>query len=104
DRDRGGVLMAVTGARLEAGRLGVRVDWPCPRQADRRVTYITDGIHLYEILHCRSIRNYGLRGGGFVTLIVRDCVTEDPWWMSELEVAACSPVGRGETACYDAAL
>ena len=52
------------------------------------MTYLTDGVHLYEkISWCP---NFGLTGGGWLT--VRDCRTGDVRAMCELELALCEPV------------
>jgi hypothetical protein len=54
------------------------------------VSYLTDGVHLYEQLGW--CQNFGLAGGGWLT--VRDCLTDDVRSMSELELALCEPVPR----------
>ena len=36
------------------------------------MSYLTDGVHLYEKLH--SCQNFGLAGGAWLT--VRDCLTD----------------------------
>jgi hypothetical protein len=54
------------------------------------VSYLTDGVHLYEQLGW--CQNFGLTGGGWLT--VRDCLTGDVRSMSELECALCEPVPR----------
>jgi hypothetical protein len=54
------------------------------------MSYLTDGVHLYEQLDW--CQNFGLTGGGWLT--VRDCLTETVRSMSELEVALCEPVPR----------
>jgi hypothetical protein len=52
------------------------------------VSYLTDGVHLYEkIGWCQ---NFGLTGGGWLT--VRDCVTDAVRSMCELEQALCEPI------------
>jgi hypothetical protein len=57
------------------------------------MSYLTDGVHLYEqIGWCQ---NFGLAGGGWLT--VRDCLTEVVRSMSELEVALCEPIPRRTT-------
>jgi hypothetical protein len=54
------------------------------------VSYLTDGVHLYEkIGWCQ---NFGLAGGGWLT--VRDCRTGAVRAMCELELALCEPVPR----------
>ena len=52
------------------------------------MTYLTDGVHLYEVEG--TVTNYGLLGGMFA--IVRDCVTGAIRDMSELEQALCDLV------------
>ncbi len=51
-------------------------------------TYLTDGVHLYEV--AGTVENYGLIGGVFA--IVRDCVTGALREMGELERALCDAV------------
>jgi hypothetical protein len=58
------------------------------------VSYLTDGVHLYEQLGW--CQNFGLTGGGWLT--VRDCLTGDVRSMSELELALCEPVPRRRAA------
>ena len=54
------------------------------------MSYLTDGMHLYEkIGWCQ---NFGLTGGGWLT--VRDCRTGDVRVMCQLESALCGPVPR----------
>jgi hypothetical protein len=45
-------------------------------------------VHLYENLG--SVKNFGLAGGGWLT--VRDCRTETVRTMCQLEHALCEPV------------
>jgi hypothetical protein len=52
------------------------------------MSYMTDGVHLYEQLGW--CQNFGLAGGGWLT--VRDCLTDAVRSMSELELALCEPV------------
>ena len=54
------------------------------------VSYLTDGVHLYEAIGWRQ--NFGLKGGGWLS--VRDCRTGDVRAMCELELALCEPVPR----------
>jgi hypothetical protein len=54
------------------------------------VSYLTDGVHLYESLGW--CRNFGLAGGGWLT--VRDCATDAVRRLSDLELALCEPVAR----------
>ena len=58
------------------------------------MSYLTDGVHLYEKLH--SCQNFGLAGGAWLT--VRDCLTGTVRALSELELALCEPVRRPRTA------
>ncbi len=53
-----------------------------------RVSYLTDGVHLYENLG--SCENFGLVGGNWLT--VRDCRTDAVRTMCQLEQALCEPV------------
>jgi hypothetical protein len=52
------------------------------------MTYLTDGVHLYEVEG--TVTNYGLIGGVFA--IVRDCMTGAIRDMGELERAICELV------------
>lgn len=52
------------------------------------VSYLTDGVHLYENLG--SCQNFGLAGGIWVT--VQDCRTDTVRTMCQLEQALCEPV------------
>jgi hypothetical protein len=54
------------------------------------MSYLTDGVHLYETLG--SCQNFGLAGGAWLT--VRDCRTDIVRTMCELEQALCEPVTR----------
>jgi hypothetical protein len=57
------------------------------------VSYLTDGMHLYEKLGW--CQNFGLAGGRWLT--VRDCLTDVVRTLSELEQALCEPVPRRPT-------
>jgi hypothetical protein len=52
------------------------------------VSYLTDGVHLYESLG--SCQNFGLAGGNWLT--VQDCRTNTVRTMSQLEQALCESV------------
>ena len=54
--------------------------------------YVTDGIHLYEIVDQRTVQNYGLLRGTVRYVLIRDCVTEAVARMNELDLAALSEV------------
>jgi len=54
------------------------------------MTYLTDGVHLYEKI--RWCQNFGRTGGGWLT--VRDCRTGNVRVMCQLETALCEPVHR----------
>jgi hypothetical protein len=56
------------------------------------MTYLTDGIHLYEIVARRTVQNYGLRRGTISYVIIRDCVSEATATIDELNLAALSAV------------
>jgi hypothetical protein len=58
------------------------------------MTYLTDGIHLYEIAAERAVENYGLRGGIIRYVMIRDCVSEAIYKMDDLQLAALSEVRR----------
>lgn len=53
------------------------------------MSYLTDGVHLYEVL--ARVRNFGRLGGEFVQ--VRDVVSERTRMMGLLEQALCRLVG-----------
>lgn len=56
------------------------------------MTYLTDGVHLYEIAAERAVKNYGLVGGVIRYVIVRDCLTEAVYKIDELQLATLSEV------------
>lgn len=56
------------------------------------MTYLTDGIHLYEIAAQRTVQNYGLRRGTISYTIIRDVVTEAVAAVDDLHLAALSEV------------
>jgi hypothetical protein len=56
------------------------------------MTYLTDGIHLYEIADRRTVQNYGLRRGTISYVILRDCVSEATATVDDLQLAALSVV------------
>jgi hypothetical protein len=56
------------------------------------MTYLTDGVHLYEIAAQRTVENYGLRGGTISYVIIRDCVSEETAAIDDLHLAALSIV------------
>jgi hypothetical protein len=56
------------------------------------MTYLTDGIHLYEIASRRTVENYGLRRGTISYVIIRDCVSELTATIDDLHLAALSVV------------
>lgn len=56
------------------------------------MTYLTDGIHLYEIVARRTVQNYGRRRGLISYTILRDVVSEATATFDELNLAALSEV------------
>jgi hypothetical protein len=56
------------------------------------MTYLTDGVHLYEIAAQRTVQNYGLRRGTISYTILRDCVSEAVATVDDLHLAALSEV------------
>jgi hypothetical protein len=54
--------------------------------------YLTDGIHLYEVVARRTVENYGLTRGVIRYTILRDCVSERTATLDELNLAALSEV------------
>jgi hypothetical protein len=58
----------------------------------RAMRYLTDGIHLYEVLARRTVQNYGLTRGVIRYTVLRNCVTEDTATFDELNLAALSEV------------
>jgi hypothetical protein len=60
------------------------------------VSYLTDGVHLYENLG--SCQNFGLAGGSWLT--VQDCRTDTLRTMCQLEQALCEPVPARATTSH----
>ena len=58
------------------------------------MTYLTDGIHLYEIAAQRTVENFGLLRGKIRYVVIRDCVTEAVATMNELDLATLSEVSH----------
>jgi hypothetical protein len=58
------------------------------------MTYLTDGIHLYEIAAQRTVENFGLMRGTIRYTVIRDCVTEAVATMNELDLATLSEVSH----------
>jgi hypothetical protein len=56
------------------------------------MTYLTDGIHLYEVVARRTVQNFGLLRGTIRYVIIRDCVSEATATFDELNLAALSEV------------
>ena len=56
------------------------------------MTYLTDGVHLYEIAAQRTVQNFGLRRGTISYTIIRDCVSEATATVDDLHLAALSEV------------
>ena len=56
------------------------------------MTYLTDGVHLYEVAAQRTVQNFGLSRGVIRYTILRDCVTEATAAVDELQLAALSEV------------
>ena len=56
------------------------------------MTYLTDGIHLYEIAAQRTVENFGLMRGTIRYVVIRDCVSEAVATMNELDLATLSEV------------
>jgi hypothetical protein len=56
------------------------------------MTYLTDGIHLYEVVARRTVQNFGLLQGSIRYVIIRDCVSEATAKIDELDMAALSHV------------
>ena len=54
--------------------------------------YLTDGIHLFEVVSRRTVENYGLRRGTISYVIIRDCVSEAVATFDELNLATLSEV------------
>ena len=64
------------------------------------MTYLTDGVHLYEIAAQRTVRNYGLRRGTISYTIIRDCVSEAVATVDDLYLAALSEVPASESSLF----
>ena len=58
------------------------------------MSYLTDGVHLYEKLN--TCHNFGLAGGSWLT--VQDCRTNTVRMLSQLEQALCEPVPNRSAA------
>jgi hypothetical protein len=56
------------------------------------MSYLTDGVHLYEIVDRRTVQNYGLRRGTISYVIIRDCVSEAVAKIDDLHLAALTEV------------
>ena len=56
------------------------------------MSYLTDGVHLYEIVDRRTVQNYGLRRGTISYVIIRDCVSEAVAKVDDLHLAALTEV------------
>ncbi len=54
--------------------------------------YLTDGIHLYEVVARRTVQNFGLTRGVIRYTVLRDCVSEATATLDELTMAALSVV------------
>lgn len=57
--------------------------------------YLTDGVHLYEIIRDHRVTNYGLTGGLLGDTLVQDCFTDEVRAMPELERRICRDVSIG---------
>ena len=71
-----------------------RASWRNQKQkrATIAMRYLTDGIHLYEVVTQRTVQNYGLRRGTISYTIIRDCVSEATATFDDLQLAALSAV------------
>ena len=58
------------------------------------MTYLTDGIHLYEIAAERAVKNYGVLGGIIRYVIIRDCLTEAVYKIDELHRSRLAPASQ----------
>lgn len=58
------------------------------------MTYLTDGVHLYEIADQRTVENYGLLRGTIRYTIIRDCISEAVARIDEVHLAALSEVSQ----------
>ncbi len=76
--------MEICTSRGRAVRMG-------PNRGDG-MTYLTDGVHLYEIADQRTVQNFGLRRGTISYTIIRDCVSEAVATVDDLQLAALSEV------------
>ena len=54
--------------------------------------YLTDGIHLYEVVTRRTVQNFGRRRGTISYTILRDVVSEATATFDELNLATLSQV------------
>jgi hypothetical protein len=56
------------------------------------VTYLSDGVHLFEVVAEQADQNYGLAGGWLRRTILRDVVSEREGVVDDLHLAALSEV------------
>ena len=54
--------------------------------------YLTDGMHLYEVVDRRTVENFGRTRGHIGYTIIRDCVSEATATVDDLQLAALSVV------------
>jgi hypothetical protein len=51
------------------------------------MSYLTDGLRLYEVVAEQADRNYGRLGGWIRKTLARDCASDEIRVMDDLEVA-----------------
>ena len=56
------------------------------------MTYLTDGVHLYEIADQRTVQNFGLLRGSISYTLIRDVVSEAVAKVCDLDLLALSEV------------
>jgi hypothetical protein len=61
-------------------------------QPARCTSYLTDGVHLYEIAAQRTVENYGLLRGTIRYTILRDVVSEATAHVDDLTLTALTEV------------
>jgi hypothetical protein len=59
---------------------------------DQPMQYLTDGVHLYEVVSRRTVQNFGRTRGNIDYVIIRDCVSEATATVDALQLAALSRV------------
>jgi len=54
--------------------------------------YLTDGMHLYEVVTRRTVQNFGRQRGVIRYTTIRECISEATATIDDLQLAALSAV------------